>query len=301
MARRDQIDFQIKEILKSNRDGRPDRQDARHRHLMAFVRLLLARGYSTHWDVHKFARKEVFRLLHDWREAGNSSRTIKNKMVDVRWLARKIGKIDQIPSNKEIGLPKKSLEKNHEINKAVQLTQDHLDQMDERMQLINLLKFEFGLREEEACKFKHGYATAESDSFIQLDGPWCKNGRPRVIEIVNDRQRMLLTKVAEHQKKNNEESMIPDGRDYESYKKTVQRLSTKIGIKGHSFRHHWAQTKFIEVSGGIKPPIAGGPAYSSLSKSEKVRWDKGAARVNQELGHGKGRDDITRDYIGSRA
>jgi hypothetical protein len=78
-------------------------------------------------------------------------------------------------------------------------------------------------------------------------------------------------------------------------------LCTKLGIKGHGFRHHWAQAKFTEVSYGIKPPLAGGPAYSSLSKAEQARWDNRAARrVNEELGHVKGRKDITATYIGVR-
>lgn len=169
------------------------------------------------------------------------------------------------------------------------------------MQLVNELKYEFGLREDEACKFQHRYATRASAKYIQLKGNWCKNGRPRVIEIVNDRQRQLLKRVQQHQQDHKEKSMTPKGQKVRSYQNKVQALSTKLGIRGHGFRHHWAQTKFTEVSGGIKPPLIDGPAYSSLSKTEQVRWDKAARRVNEELGHGKGRKDITATYIGIRS
>lgn len=169
------------------------------------------------------------------------------------------------------------------------------------MQLVNRLKYEFGLREKEACKFQHRYATEEASTHIQLMSSWCKNGRPRKIEIVNNRQSELLKRVQRYQQDHKEKSMIPKGQKYHTYRKAVQAHSTKIGIKGHAFRHHWAQTKFTEVSIGIKPPLAGGPAYSSLSKAEQVRWDKAARRVNEELGHGKGRKDITATYIGSSA
>jgi len=93
------------------------------------------------------------------------------------------------------------------------------------MQLVNRLKYEFGLREKEACKFQHCYATKASATHIQLMGSWCKNGRPRKIEFVNDRQRELLKRVQEHQQDRKEKSMIPKGQKYHTYRKFVQAHS----------------------------------------------------------------------------
>lgn len=300
MAERHKTDYQITLILERNLDGSPDRQKARRRLLMAAVETLRALGYSKRWDVHKIGKKEAHRLVNYWREIGNSHRTIANKMADVRWLASKVNRLIQIPSNKDLGIGLRKNDPNYGINKAAPLLKEHLDQMNPRMNLINELKFEFGLREKEACKFQYKYATKKSDKYIRLKRSWCKGGRPRVIEIVNERQRDLLKRIQAHQSEHKEKSMIPKLQKYKTYKNKVQAVSTSIGIKGHRFRHYWAQARFVEVSGGIKPPLAGGPSYSSLNNKERTLWNKAAKRVNEELGHGKGRKDITAIYIGTK-
>jgi hypothetical protein len=298
MAERHKTDYQIRQIPKYNSDGSPERQEARHENLIRCVKQLQSLGYSKRWDVHKLGKTQVSRLVNLWRDAGNEGSTIANKMIDLRWLASKVNRSDQMPSNKDIGVPLRSSHKDYNTDKSQELTKVHLDTMDLRMQLVNQLKYEFGLREKEACKFQYRYATQGAATHIRLMGSWCKNGRPRKIEIVNDRQRDLLKRVQGFQQDHKEKSMTPKGQKVRTYKNKVQAHSTKLGIKGHGFRHHWAQTKFTEVSGGIKPRLAGGPAYSSLSKAERARWDKAARRVNEELGHGKGRKDITATYIG---
>ena len=301
MAERHKTDYQIKQILKYNRDGSPGKQEARHQNLMRCVKELRARGYSARWDVHNIGKKEVSRLVHDWRERGIAHRTIANRLADIRWLASKVNRSEFIPSNKDAGVGLRENQPGYGENKAEPLEQRHLDQMDTRMQLVNELKAEFGLREKEALRFQHGHATAASDKYIQLKGSWCKGGRPRVVEVTNDRQRDLLNRVQQHQKAQGDKSMIPKEQTYMTYKKIVQAKSTELGVKGHRFRHQWAQDRFTQVSGGIQPPLAGGPAYSSLNDRDQALWDKAARRVNEELGHGKGREDITATYIGGRS
>ncbi len=300
MPERHKTDYQIRQIMKYNRDGSPDQQRARHQSLMrGFKHLQEKRGYSKRFDVHRFGKKEVCRLVHDMKERGLRHRSIANSLTHQRWLASKVGREEQIPSNKDLGLRRRTNEPNHGENKAIKLEQKHLDQMDTRMQLVNELKAEFGLREKEALKFQHAYATKEN-GIIRLKGSWCKNGRQRTIAIVNNRQRDLLDRINAHHQEHNEKSMIPKGVKYETYKNEVQAKSTEIGIKGHGFRHQWAQNKFEEMSGGIKSPHAGGPAYETLSDEERRHWEKAAAVVNQELGHGAGREDITGNYIGAK-
>jgi len=300
VAERHKTNYQIKQILKYNRDGSPDRQRERCRRLMNVVTRLQELGYSKRWDVHKLGKKEIHRLVNYWREQGNIHRTIVNKMTDLRWLAGKVNRLDQLPSNKDIGIGLRKNAPNYQCNKAQPLLKEHLDQMKPRIRLVNELKAEFGLREKEACKFQHTYATSGSDKYISLKGVWCKGGRPRVIEIVNAKQRELLKRVKAHQSSHNEKSMIPKGQKFKTFQKAVQASSTSIGIQGHKFRHNWAQKKFIQVSGGIKPPLAGGPSYSNLNVEQRALWDKAARRVNEELGHGKRRQDITATYIGVR-
>ena len=300
MAKRHKTDYQIKQILKYNRDGCPSLRKGRHRQSMRIVSQLQELGYGKRWDVHKLSARVIHRLANLWRRQGNSHRTIANKVSNLRWLADKVNRSDQIPSNKNLGIGLRSSLPDYQTNKARPLLKKHLDQMKPRIRLVNELKAEFGLREEEACKFQHKYATAESDAYIKLHGSWCKGGRPRVIEIVNIKQRKLLERVKAHQDSHGEKSMIPKGRKSKAIQKVVQASSTSLGIQGHKFRHQWAQEKFIQVSGGLKPQLAGGPKFSSLSAEERASWERAAQRVNQELGHGKGCKDITANYIGGR-
>ena len=300
-------DYQLKDVLKYNKDGSVDARQTRYNHLTKFIAHMQSeRGYASHWNLNKLGKKEIHRYVRDLKDKGLEHRTIENKLGAIRWLATKINRGQFIPSNRDCGLKKREFSTE---NKAVRLTPGHLASMDDRMQLINRLKAEFGLREKEAVKFDHRYAT-QSVGKIQLKDNWCKNGRPRSIEIVNDRQVQLLQEVekfqkeyaGEHFKKTGSYSMIPDIKQmkYNAYRKQVQDVSNEIGIKGHSFRHQWAQDRFKELS-GLDCPIANGPKYSELSQEQKSKWDVAAGIVNQELGHGKDRLDTTATYIGIRS
>jgi site-specific recombinase XerD len=300
-------DFQLKDILKYNKDGSFDARQTRYKQLTRFIsHMQNERGYATHWNLNKLGKKEIHRYVRDLKDKGLEHRTIENNLGSIRWLATKINREHLMPSNRDCGLKKREFSTE---NKAVRLTSGHLASMDDRMKLINRLKSEFGLREKEALKFDHRYATA-SQSKIQLKDNWCKNGRPRSINIVNDQQVQLLqdvekfqkANVGEHFKKTGTYSMIPDIKQmkFNAYRKQVQDVSKEIGIKGHSFRHQWAQDRFKELS-GLDCPIANGPKYSELDQEQKNKWDAAAGIVNQELGHGKDRLDTTATYIGIRS
>jgi len=276
VAERHKTDYQIKTIMKYNRDGSPNLRQTRHQNLMRFVKHLQdERGYSKRWNVKSIGKKELHRYVHDLKVKGLAHRTIENNLKDIRWLASKVGREDQMLSNRELGLKQRVFSMQ---NKAVQLTPVLLLQMDERMQLINRLKFEFGLREKEALKFNHAIATREPGE-IYLEGNWCKNGRPRSIEIVNERQVQLLNEVGAFQKEQGDYSMIPRHLTFSYYRDQVQDKSKELGFKGHGLRHAWAHLKFKEVA-GFDCPIAGGPEYASLSEEDKRRWDDAAEVVN---------------------
>lgn len=289
-------DYQIKMLLKDNRDGSQYTRQTRYERLNRFItHLQEERGYSKRWDLSKISKKEVHRYVNDLKNKGLNHRTISNQLIDIRWVARKQGREKLIPSNRECGLRQREISAE---NKAARLTQDNLSMMDERMQLINQLKAEFGLREKEALKFGHREATAQEGK-LQLQGNWCKNGRPRSIEITNDRQIELLQEVGKFQELQGDYSMIPHEMKFSTYRNYVQEKSNDIGIKGHSFRHQWAQDRFKQLS-GLDCPIAEGPQYSSLDQEQKKRWDYAASIVIPELGHGKNRLDTLATYIGSR-
>jgi site-specific recombinase XerC len=290
-------EYQIKMVMKYNRDGSPDHQVQRHQKLMHMVKDLQSLGYGKRWNVHQINDKEVGRLVHLWRQNGNSNRTIQNKMVEIRWLATKVGRIEYIPTNNKLGI----LEPRLRINKAVTVDYNKINQLAEREKLITLMRVEFGLRTEEALKFNHTFATKDSDIKISLKGSWCKGGRPREISITSSKQVKLLELVKTFQNGHNDKSMIPHDKKFKGYYRTYNRIKADLDVKGHEYRHAWAQSRFEQVSDGLKSPHAGGAKYSELSPEEKQRWDMAAGVVNQELGHGKDRQDITATYIGAKS
>lgn len=301
MTANHRTEYQLKMLMKYNRDGSPDRQRARFQNLMRCINhLQQKRGYGQRYKLDKFGKKEVSRLVNDWKEQNLSHRTIANRMVDIRWMASKYGHEDRIPSNKDIGLALRKNLPNYGIDKSKELNPDKLIQLDQRERLITKLRYEFGLRTAEACKFSHAYATKDSPDSISLKGSWCKGGRPRSVPIVNQQQRQLLADIKDFQDGNGEKSMIPKNQTFKAYYRDYNEARFDLGIAGHGLRHKWAQNRFEELSGGIKCPLAGGAKYADLSPQEKARWDLAANQVNQELGHGKDRQDITSTYIGAR-
>ena len=302
----DQTQFQVRMIMKENRDGSPDRQKARHSSLMRSIRQLQSRGYGRRWDVRSLGKREVTRLVHDWRSSGLSHRTIANRLVDIRWLAGKLGREDLIPSNRSLGVSMRKHTPGWGQNKARELDRDALRQLGEREQLITELRREFGLRCQEALKFQHEYASGRSREpyRIRLAASWCKGGRPREIFITTDRQRDLLDRVGRFQESQppnqyGARSMIPAHRTYGSYYREYNEARHALDIPGHALRHAWAQERFHQIA-GFPAPHAGGPEYSGLDAASKAKWDEAAATVNAELGHGQGRQDITATYIGSK-
>ena len=286
--------YQLKGIFKYNIDGSQNTREIRFQSLRRFIdHMQQNRGYSTHWDLHRLGKKELHRYVHDLKTKGLAHRTIENNLKDIRWLASKVGRADQMLTNRQCGLKQRVF--NNE-NKAVRLNAVHLAKLDDRMKLINLLKSEFGLREKEALKFNYAKATT-SPNKINLEKNWCKNGRPRSIEIVNDRQRELLQKVGEFQKQNRDYSMIPKDLKFATYRGYVQDKTKEVGFKGHGLRHQWAHDRFHQLA-GMPCPIVGGPAFKDLNQEQKEKWEAAAQKVNQELGHGKDRMDTTATYIG---
>jgi len=300
MKKPNKTDYEIKQILKYNRDGSPDRQKIRYNNLMRMVSQLQDRNYKKTWDIHKLGKKEVYRLVDTWRGQNLSHRTIANRMVDIRWLASKVNRSELIPSNKDIGCGLRKNAPNYGESKAIKADYDKINQLSEREKLITLMRVEFGLRTEEALKFSHAYATKNNDSKISLKGSWCKGGRPREIPITTNKQVKLLDLVKAHQIKHNDRSMIPHDKNFKGYYRSYNRIKADHDIKGHEYRHQWAQKRFEQVSGGLKSPHAGGASkWKDLTKDEAKRWRAAATTVNRELGHGENRQDITATYIGS--
>ena len=79
-----QTDYQLKQILKYNKDGSQNTKKTkktRYKNLMRFVNYMQEnRGYATHWELSKIGKKEVHRYVHDLKEKGLAERTIENNL-----------------------------------------------------------------------------------------------------------------------------------------------------------------------------------------------------------------------------
>ncbi|MDE0714444.1 MAG: integrase domain-containing protein [Gammaproteobacteria bacterium] len=291
--------YQIRALMKRNTEGSPNRQTSRLHHIEGFIDRLQARGYGQRWDYHNLGAREVNRVVSDWRADGLEHRTIANYMASIRWWAKQVGRADVIPSNRQLGIPSRGKTPGWGEDKAEHLPPDPSAGLGEREMLVTLLRAQFGLRTEEACKFSHAWATADGPDRIRLRGSWCKGGRPREIRITTPEQHALLARIGEFQRGRGERSMIPKGMRFVTYYRNYNRARKAAGIPGHGLRHAFAQGRF-EQEAGMPSPHAGGPAYSSLDAAGREQWDRAAAVVNRELGHGDGRQDITATYIGPR-
>jgi len=296
----DKTEYQLKQLMKYNRDGSVMKQTVRLQTLIsAFQHLQEQRGYSKRFDLAKFDKKDMDRLVHDWKEQGLQQRTMANRLAEFRWMVSKLGTSNRLPrDNKSFGLRRTSTIP--KIDRAIELNRAKLSHLSERDQLVTELRRDFGLRTEEALKFSHEYATSKTDDTIHLKGSWTKGGREREIEITRDSQRELLERVQAFQDKNSERSMIPKDSKFVSYYRQYNENRAAVEIAGHGLRHQWAQERFEQVS-GLKAPLASGPKYSELTADQQRRWENGARIVNKELGHGKDRQDITATYIGARS
>ena len=289
---RHKTEYQIKMTMKNNRDGRPDLQTDRHNVLMKAVGVLQDNhGYSKHWKIQNFSNKEVIRIVSFYKNEGNSPETIANKLVHLRWLGSKVGANDISSNNSDYDIRKEVVYS----DKSVHLSKGDISHLDERMQLIFESKYVFGLREEESLKIRPGIDIKHDRIELKIT----KGNRPRTVPIVSQEQRDLANRIQEfHAKNPDDKSMIPARNSYNAYRHQVQRAAHDMGVKGHGYRHAWAHNRFEELSGGIKPPLAGGPAYETLNDEDRSRWNHAAKIINNELGHGEGRHDITATYIG---
>lgn len=291
------LNYELKEITTTNRDGSHTTQSDRHQYLQLMARQLHKLGFRN-MGANSLKRKHVLALVRHWQsevssKTGNpiSNGTIKNRMAVLRWWARKVNKPNVVPSkNKELGIADRL--RMPVQDKAFSLTDEQKRDLPTYLNLSARLQEEFGLRREEAAKFN--ISKAEYENHIKLMPSWTKGGRERTIPITNEEQRVLLNEVRNYAPS---ASLIPSHMSYAQYLSHQRYIFGGIGIpSGHGLRHHYAQQRYITLAKGLEPPRLGGRTKSKLTEQEK-EWDSNARLiVSSELGHT--RVDIARIYLG---
>ena len=189
------LKYQLQGLVRRNPDGSFNARSERHKILSQIAVQLKEGGYKLP-SPNSLKPKHVDYLVNRWKSENLASSTIKNRMSHVRWWTEKIGKSSMLPksnsgSNHAINLNIENRSYVPSENKAKSLDINKLSKIDcVYTKLSLILQKEFGLRREEAIKFRPSYAIKKEK--IILKGSWCKGGRPREIPLRLESQKSIL-------------------------------------------------------------------------------------------------------------
>ena len=226
--------------------------------------------------------RHVWALVGDWHARGLSAGTIKNLMVHLRWWAGIVGKGSVVMrENARYGIGDRKAARGY--RDGLELDRAKLAAVrDERVRLSLELQAAFGLRREEAIKFR--VAEADRGDRIALKASWCKGGRARSVPILVDGQRELLDRIHAFAGR---DSLIRPEEKYVQQMGRFERDTRRAGIpKSHRLRHGYAQRRYRELT-GFPCAAADGKAVREMTREER-RQDWMARRtIAAELGHAR--------------
>lgn len=287
----DDLTMDLVRMCRRNRDGSFGTKTNRQRGLTAMAEELRNLGYKLP-NAGSLKPKHVEALVEKWLNDDKTDATIRNRPTWLRWWAEKINKPNIIQrDNTTYGVSERT---DATRNRAYVLDPDKLKAIeDPHIQASLLLQSHFGLRREEAIKFRPFQAIKPDQ--IQLQASWTKGGRPRTIPITTLEQRHVLDHVSRLVK--GQGSLIPDNLTYVEQLRKYEYQTAKAGLRNtHGLRHRYAQQRYQTLTG--QPcPLAGGKRWKAMSTKEQQN-DRGARRqISAELGHA--RLKITDTYLGS--
>ena len=285
---------QLNYDLKRLQDDQPKRRYATQRdrsYVLAQAANLLHELGFRRLRATGLRRKHVNALVREWKAGGLSVGTIKNRMAALRWWADAVGRPGVVGSNAEHGIGNRRYVTNEDRSRR--LDPERLAAVkDVHVRMALRLQGAFGLRREEAIKFRPSYS--DRGDRVVLKASTTKGGRAREIPIWNDAQRLVLD---EARRLVGGGAMIAPGRNYAAQRKTYEKQTEAAGLAGmHGLRHAFAQDRYEHLT-GWKPPAAGGPRRKSLSPAMRRMDTSARLAVAAELGHG--RMDVAAQYLGS--
>lgn len=283
------LNYQLKQICRRNRDGSYSTQAKRFHHLMMMANQLHELGFHG-MTARSLKPKHVDALVKHWMEQELAVGTIKNRMSVLRWWAEKVAKQNVIArSNEHYGIPDRQFVSS--TSKATGVTVQELDKITDPYVRMSLeLQQAFGLRREEAIKFCPGFA--DRGDHLTLKSSWTKGGKERDVPVRTPEQRKVLQRV--HQLAGRG-ALIPAERNYVQQLRVYERQTANAGLSRlHGLRHAYAQRRYEELT-GWKSPAAGGPVSKVLSPGQKVLDRQARLTISEELGHC--REQISSVYL----
>jgi integrase len=296
----DTLQWDLAQLCKRNKDGSFGVQANRRKGLDAIARELKKELGFVNMRATSLKPKHVEALVRYWQEQEIKPGTMKNRMAWIRWWAEKIGNPAVVPNeNAKLGIPDRQYVA--ETGKQTALSEDQRNKIqDERIQVSLLLEAAFGLRGEEAMKFRpeealRGADPASADR-IYLKASWCKGGRAREVPICHEFQREALAMA---RKVAGGGSLIPPEKSYVQHLGAYRRAVKGAGLTGankpHGLRHAYAQRRYLELT-GRPAPHAGGPRSKALTPEQKAQDEAVRLAISEELGHG--REEVSAVYLG---
>ncbi len=285
------LEWEIKQVIKSNRDGSFSTQKARSETFKTIVNQSKEVGFRRITINSLLTEKTISKFVNHWKNDGKSSGTIKNRMSHLRWLGNKKNVASKIPNNQKLGIENRVNISN--INKAIRLEQKNLDRIDNENVKDSLrVQSLFGARGEESMKFNPFFA--DRGDRIALKSNWCKGNVYREIPILTKDQRTLIDDL---KSKYGNNSLIPANKSYKEHLKTYQYEVKKSGLgKAHGLRHQYAQDRYKTLTGN-NCPVCGGKRQRGMTKAERDLDKNARLKISSELGHG--REQIIATYLGS--
>jgi len=284
------LNYQLSELCRDNRDGGFSTQATRSRMLDLIATQLLKLGFRR-MQKKSLKPKHVDALINLWQDQGISVGTLKNRLSALRWWAKKVNKPNIIARDNAVyGIGKRTCVAKE--SKAQELDDKKLSEISDQYARLSIrLQAAFGLRREESIKFNTNYAV--QGDHIKLKPSWTKGGRARTVPIRNDEQRQLLEEIKAFTKGG---SLIPAQFNYVQQLNRYQRQLRNVGLsKLHGLRHAYAQRRYEELT-GWRAPVAGGPATDLLTNDQRALNLKARVTISQELGHN--REAISAVYLG---
>jgi hypothetical protein len=281
MSAKHDLKHSIIHTLKHNQDGSFNTRSGRKRRLLLIADELAEAGFKIR-HIRQLKFKHVTFLVDKWLKKPLDTGTIKNRMTDLRCVVGKFGKSDMIPAkNSALNIPNRQYITNKD--KSIVLSEGDLSNItDDNVKMSLLLQRVFGLRREESIKIRINQAVFGNE--LRLKGSWCKNGKPRTINIIYPEQWEAL----EHVKKfigKSQRALIPHHKSYIQQRNTYDYQVNRVGIsRAHGLRHAYAQKRYFDLTGGLCP-VKGGPTRKMLN-AEQYKIDKLARQIiSRDLGH----------------
>jgi hypothetical protein len=274
------LERQLVSMFAANREDAFETQRARASALMGVARMLHEKFGLQKWA--NLGAKHVAFVIETWKAENTGRRSIENKLTQLRWLVRKIGKANLVPrSNRELGIePGPRYTRAGKTISDERLAEILAAVTEPRLRMAILLARYVGMRFKEAMLFRPWIAWDNERVWLKRG---TKGGRPRYLYLYCSKQREVLAQA--RALVSGDSSLVPpEAPTFEKWRQHCYHLLRKAGIgrKQDRIFHDLRRGYVIE-------------RMDYLVRVRRMSPDAAARLVAREVGHN--RVDVLRWYL----